>query len=57
MVPDFNNVTFDKLSPEAVILGDIYKEFNWDSLNTAFQLIAKNDAILTADVVFPTPPF
>ena len=45
---DFKDVSFDELSPEAVILGDIYKEFNWDKLNTAFQLITKNDAIIIA---------
>jgi|LUMW01.1.fsa_nt_gb HAD superfamily hydrolase (TIGR01458 family) len=45
---DFENVVFDENNPEAVILGDIYKKFNWERLNKAFQLISEKDAILIA---------
>ena len=38
---DFENVVFDENNPEAVILGDIYKKFNWERLNKAFQLISE----------------
>ncbi len=45
---DFENVVFDEDKPEAVVLGDIYKEFNWEKLNKVFQLITENDSIIIA---------
>ena len=38
---DFNNVVFDENNPEAVILGDIYKEFNWEKIESRFQKAEK----------------
>jgi len=46
--PDFKNFILDDKNPEAVILGDVYKNFNWESLNKAFELIANNEAMLIA---------
>jgi HAD superfamily hydrolase (TIGR01458 family) len=46
--PDFNNFTLDDQFPEAVILGDVYKNFNWYSLNKVFELITNNEAMLIA---------
>ena len=34
--------------PDAVILGDIYKDFNWQKLNTAFEFLSKKECILIA---------
>tara|TARA_Y100001970_G_scaffold284297_1_gene401347 strand:- start:60 stop:845 length:786 start_codon:yes stop_codon:yes gene_type:complete len=45
---DFNNFILDDEKPEAIILGDIYKEFNWVNLNKTFQLINKNKALIIA---------
>ena len=38
----------DKTKPEAIILGDLYKEFNWERLNEAFQIISENKALIIA---------
>ena len=46
--PDFKNFILDDKNPEAVILGDVYKHFNWESLNKAFGLITNNEAKLIA---------
>ena len=46
--PDFKNFIIDNKSPQAVIIGDIYKEFNWASLNHVFQLIRNNECLLIA---------
>ncbi len=48
LVPDFKNFIIDDKSPQAVIIGDIYKEFNWTSLNHVFQLIKDNECLLIA---------
>ena len=45
---DFENVVFVEENPQAIILGDIYKDFNWDSLNKAFQLINRSNATIIA---------
>ena len=45
---DFNQFTFDDQNPQAIILGDIYKDFNWDNLNKTFELLTKNETILLA---------
>lgn len=44
--PDFSEYNFDDKNPQAIILGDVYKNFNWDSLNKVFQLQLKNNSIL-----------
>jgi len=46
--PDFNDFIIDDIQPEAVILGDIYKEFTFDNLNKVFELISNNDCIFIA---------
>ena len=38
----------DKIKPAAIILGDLYKEFNWERLNEAFRIISENDALIIA---------
>ena len=38
----------DKTKPGAIILGDLYKEFNWERLNEAFRIISENDALIIA---------
>ena len=43
---DFEGFNFDEKNPEAVILGDIYKEFDWECLNKIFQLIINNETII-----------
>ena len=48
LVPDFKNFIIDDKSPKAVIIGDIYKEFNWITLNHVFQLINNNECLLIA---------
>lgn len=45
---DFSEFNFDNNNPEAVILGDIYKDFNWENLNKAFELLSNNHSILIA---------
>ena len=45
---DFNDFTIDKAKPEAIILGDLYKTFDWERLNQAFQVIYNNDALIIA---------
>ena len=38
---DFKDFEFDDLKPEAIILGDLYKEFTWEKLNKTFQIIMR----------------
>ena len=45
---DFKNFVFEEKKPEAIILGDIYKKFNWDKLNQVFQLINKHNSLIIA---------
>ena len=45
---DFSDFIFDDNRPKAVILGDIYKNFDWEKLNNAFQLIKENNAVFIA---------
>ena len=45
---DFENVVFVEENPQAIVLGDIYKDFNWDNLNKVFQLITESNAIIIA---------
>ena len=45
---DFENVVFVEENSQAIILGDIYRNFNWDSLNKAFQLITESNVTIIA---------
>ena len=36
---DFKDFEFDGVKPEAIILGDLYKEFTWEKLNKTFKII------------------
>ena len=45
---DFKDFTIDKTKPGAIILGDLYKEFNWERLNEAFQIISEKNALIIA---------
>ena len=38
----------DDLEPEAIILGDLYKEFSWEKLNKAFQIILEANPLIIA---------
>ena len=38
----------DDVKPEAIILGDLYKEFNWEKLNKAFQTSLENNTLIIA---------
>ena len=45
---DFKEFMIDKTNPGAIILGDLYKEFNWERLNEAFQIISEKDSLIIA---------
>ena len=45
---DFKEFIIDKVKPEAIILGDLYKAFNWEKLNEVFQRIHNNDILIIA---------
>ena len=45
---DFKEFSIDKVKPEAIILGDLYKAFNWEKLNEVFQRIHNNDILIIA---------
>ncbi len=45
---DFKNFKIDYENACAVIIGDIYKDFNWENLNLAFEIINKNDSTIIA---------
>jgi len=45
---DFKEFIIDKVKPEAIILGDLYKSFNWERLNEVFRLIHNNDTLIIA---------
>ena len=44
LITEFENYELTDEKPKAVIMGDIYKDFNWDILNKIFKLIHKQDA-------------
>ena len=46
LLSEFENYKLTNKNPKAVIMGDIYKEFNWDILDKIFKLIYKHDAHL-----------
>ena len=43
---EFQNYKITNECPQAVIMGDIYKDFNWDILDRIFKLINKNNSYL-----------
>jgi len=45
---DFTDFVIDDLEPEAIILGDLYKEFSWEKLNKAFQVILEANPLIIA---------
>ena len=45
---DFKEFKIDKNKSVAIIIGDLYKKFNWEKLNEAFQIVSKNDALIIA---------
>ena len=45
---DFKEFKIDKNKSEAIIIGDLYKKFNWEKLNEAFQIMSENDALIIA---------
>ena len=45
---DFSDFVIDELKPEAIILGDLYKEFTWEKLNKAFQIILEANPLIIA---------
>ena len=45
---DFADFVIDNLRPEAIILGDLYKEFSWEKLNKAFQIILEANPLIIA---------
>tara|TARA_Y100001970_G_scaffold30297_1_gene37620 strand:+ start:762 stop:1547 length:786 start_codon:yes stop_codon:yes gene_type:complete len=48
LIEDFKKMELDTKKPQAVIIGDIYKNFNWDILNKTFQIISDNNSIIIA---------
>ena len=40
MIEEFDSFEINQKNPDAIILGDIYKNFNWVILDNAFKLIA-----------------
>ena len=44
LITEFENYELTDEKPKAVIMGDIYKDFNWDILDKIFKLIHKQDA-------------
>ena len=45
---DFKEFKIDKNGSLAIVIGDLHKKFNWESLNEAFQIVSKNDALIIA---------
>jgi|LUMJ01.1.fsa_nt_gb HAD superfamily hydrolase (TIGR01458 family) len=45
---DFSDFEKDNNEAQAIILGDLYKEFNFDKLNHAFQIINNNKPLIVA---------
>ena len=45
---DFKEFRIDKHKAAAIIIGDLYKKFNWEKLNEAFQIVSENDALIIA---------
>ena len=45
---DFTDFVTDDLESEAIILGDLYKEFSWEKLNKIFQIILDASPLVLA---------
>ena len=45
---DFADFVIDDHRPETIILGDLYKEFSWEKLNKAFQIILETNPLIIA---------
>ena len=45
---DFADFVIDDHRPETIILGDLYKEFSWEKLNKAFQIILEANPLIIA---------
>ena len=45
---DFSNFIIDEIKAQAIVVGDIFKEFNWEKLNKSFQIVNNNNAIIIA---------
>tara|TARA_B100000029_G_C17484899_1_gene926862 strand:+ start:499 stop:1269 length:771 start_codon:yes stop_codon:yes gene_type:complete len=48
IIEDFNDYEITQKDPEAIIMGDIYKNFNWEVLDRIFKLVYLNNAALIA---------
>lgn len=48
LIEEFDSFEINKKNPEAIIMGDIYKNFNWVILDNAFKLINVNNSKLIA---------
>ena len=48
LVEEFDSFEINQKNPDAIILGDIYKNFNWIILDNAFKLINENNSKLIA---------
>jgi len=48
IIAEFNDYEITKKDPEVVIMGDIYKNFNWEILDRIFKLVYLNNAALIA---------
>ena len=48
IIEEFKEYEITQKDPEAIIMGDIYKNFNWDILDRIFKLVYINNAALIA---------
>ena len=48
IIEEFNDYEITQKNPEAVIMGDIYKNFKWDILDRIFKLVYLQNAALIA---------
>jgi len=46
--PDFSEFNINSDKPDAVVVGDIYKDFNWENLNIAFEYLLQDKCLLIA---------
>ena len=48
IIEEFKEYEITQKDPEAIIMGDVYKNFNWDILDRIFKLVYINNAALIA---------
>jgi len=48
VIEEFRDYEITQKDPEAIIMGDIYKNFNWEILDRIFKLVYLNNAALIA---------